>query len=62
MGTRTVRMHESDVERVRQLSGLPEASFATAARLALDQAEAGADIQRHVREAIREELGEEGSP
>jgi hypothetical protein len=54
-------MHESDVERVRQLSGLLEASFATAARLALDQAEAGANIQRHVREAIREELAAGGS-
>ncbi len=58
MRTRTVRIYERDIDRIRDLSGLgPAGSFATAAQLVVDQASRLAPAAPdQVREIVREEL------
>lgn len=58
MRTRTGRIYERDVDRIRELAGLGQAgSFATAAQLVVDQASKhGPAAAEDVREIVREEL------
>lgn len=59
MATKTVRLYTTDAERVPELSGLdPSAPFPAHLNAVLRRAEEATEIDRHVRQAVRDELGD----